>query len=98
MKHYISNKLMQIEVQQKGAELYGFKSLITGKEFMRVANPVAWGSFCPVLFPIIGSLKNNKTEYECNKYAIPIHGFVWHNKIIELKEPNKINWRALLKK
>ncbi len=85
MKYSISNKFFQVEVQQKGAELCSIKSLTTDKEYMWDANPDVWGSFAPVLFPIIGCLKNKETEYEGNKYAIPKHGFVRHNSNIELK-------------
>lgn len=89
MKHSILNSFLQIEVQQKGAELCSIKSLATGKEFMWDANPDVWGSFAPVLFPIIGCLKNQVTEYEGNKYEIPKHGFVRHNNNIELKEKTR---------
>ncbi len=86
MKHAIFNNLFKIEVQQKGAELCSIKSLTTGHEYMWDANSNIWGSFAPVLFPIIGCLKNGITKYEDKKYSIPKHGFIRYNNNIKLRQ------------
>jgi galactose mutarotase-like enzyme len=85
MRHTVSNSFFKIEVQQKGAELCSIKSLKTDSEYMWDANPDIWGSFAPVLFPIIGSLKNGVTMYKGKNYKIPKHGIIRHNNSIELK-------------
>ncbi len=85
MRHTVSNSFFKIEVQQKGAELCSIKSLKTDSEYMWGANPDIWGSFAPVLFPIIGSLKNGVTMYKGKNYKIPKHGIIRHNNSIELK-------------
>ena len=85
MKYSISNNLFKIEVQQKGVELCSIKSIKTGKQYMWNANTDVWGSFSPVLFPIIGCLKGDITEYKGENYAIPKHGFIRHNTNLILK-------------
>jgi galactose mutarotase-like enzyme len=49
------------------------------------ANPEIWGSYSPVLFPIIGALKNNECTIAKKKYVIPKHGFVRYNEDIRLE-------------
>lgn len=78
--HTIKNNYLQISVKHIGAELCSIKSLLSGKEYMWNANPKYWGSHAPVLFPIIGSLKNGEFLFENVKYSIPKHGLIRNNK------------------
>lgn len=43
-------------------------------------NPDVWGSHAPVLFPIVGGLKDNLFFYKDQKYHLPRHGFIRRNK------------------
>ena len=85
MQHSISNDHLQVSVLSKGVEISSIRSLKTGKEYMWGANPDIWGSHSPVLFPAIGSFKNNECIIEGRKYEIPKHGFVRYNDNIELE-------------
>lgn len=38
-------------------------------------NPDFWGKHSPVLFPIVGTLKNNSYSYKDNSYLLGRHGF-----------------------
>src|SRR5690606_19786435 len=51
-----------------------------GDEYMWNANPDIWNSYAPVLFPIIGGLKNGKYTFEGKEYTIPKHGFIRNNE------------------
>ena len=65
------------EIAEKGAEL---KSLVLGgRELMWCADEKFWGKSSPVLFPMIGNLKNGKTVIDGNVYCIPKHGFARDN-------------------
>ena len=59
----VSNKQFEISITKIGAELCSFKSLKTGKEYIWQADPSIWGSHAPVLFPIIGCLKDDFYTY-----------------------------------
>ncbi len=85
MKHSISNNQLQVSVLSKGAEISSIKTPKSGKEYMWDANADIWGSHAPVLFPIIGALKNDVCTIEGEEYSMPKHGFVRHNDDIELK-------------
>lgn len=91
MKHSISNDHLQVSVQSVGAEIASLKATKSGKEYMWEANPDYWASHAPVLFPIIGSLKNDEYSLDGKTYALPKHGFVRYNESIKLK--NRTNDR-----
>lgn len=86
MQHNISNSQLQVSVLSKGTEICSIKSLKTGKEYMWNADPAIWGSHAPVLFPAIGSFKNEVCTIDSKEYAIPKHGFIRYNENIELSE------------
>ena len=82
----IRNKFLEVSVQKTGIELCSLKSVASGKEYMWDANPDIWGSYAPVLFPIIGSLKDDGYFYKGKEYSLPKHGMIRHNQDIELVE------------
>lgn len=86
MQHSISNAYLQVNIIQKGTEISSIKSIKTGKEYMWDADPVIWGSHAPVLFPAIGSFKNDKCFIEGKVYKIPKHGFIRNNEDLILTE------------
>ena len=59
---------------EKGAELISLKNAL-GKEFIWEGNPDFWGKHSPILFPIVGTLKNNSYEYQGTQYSLSRHGF-----------------------
>ena len=75
----IENEYLKISVQEKGAELCSIFSKQTQTEFMWDANPEIWGSYAPVLFPIIGCLKDNEFYHKGKTYSVPKHGFIRNN-------------------
>lgn len=61
-------------INPKGAELVSLQNA-SGKEFIWEGNPDFWGKHSPVLFPIVGTLKDNSYHYNGTKYHLPRHGF-----------------------
>ncbi len=69
----LKNGDVSAKIISKGAEL---KSLIVnGRELMWRADPAFWGKTSPLLFPMIGTLKNGKTIINGEEYSITKHGF-----------------------
>lgn len=85
MIHTIENNFLKVSVQHIGAEICSITSKKTDKEFMWDANPEIWGSYSPVLFPIIGALKNNTYTYQAASYSVPKHGFIRNNRQLEIE-------------
>lgn len=84
MRYHIENEHFKVEVEEAGAELCSIKSLKTDKEYIWQANPDVWGSSAPILFPIIGLLKDGEYKYKDKKYSLPKHGFARGNKSFKL--------------
>jgi len=95
MNHSISNSHLQVKVLSKGAEISSIKSQKTDTEYMWDANPNIWSSHAPVLFPAIGSFKNNECTIDGNIYKIPKHGFIRNNEAMVLKNStsDKLNFQ-----
>ncbi len=70
----ISNSILTAQIKHLGAELFSLKSN-QDKEYIWEGNPTFWGKHSPILFPIVGSLKNNSYSYNQKKYQLNRHGF-----------------------
>lgn len=72
--HVLSNGIISIAVSAKGAELQSLQHLQTGWEYLWQAG-AEWPKKSPVLFPIVGELKNHQYTYRGNPYQLGRHGF-----------------------
>ncbi len=68
----IKNDCLEVCITTKGAQI---KSVKSDKEYIWEANPEIWGKSAPVLFPICGTLKDNKYTYKGKEYTMQSHGF-----------------------
>ena len=71
--HQIKNHMMSLTVAEHGAEITSIQ--LEGIERMWDADPAFWGRTAPVLFPIVGALKDNSYRYEGQTYLMGQHGF-----------------------
>lgn len=69
----ISNSTLIASIKHAGAELFSLKN--QNKEYIWEGNPDFWGKHSPVLFPIVGTLKNNRYTVNSQEYHLPRHGF-----------------------
>ena len=75
MNAVIENDSYSATISSLGAELKSLKDANTGREYMWQADPAWWKGSAPVLFPIVGGLKNGKYRCEGAEYELPQHGF-----------------------
>lgn len=73
----ITNGTLTASINPKGAELFSLKK--GEQEFMWEGNPDFWGKHSPVLFPIVGTLKDNTYNYNGALYNLSRHGFARDN-------------------
>ncbi|OCB74839.1 aldose 1-epimerase family protein [Flavobacterium crassostreae] len=85
MKTTISNAFLSAEIKHAGAEVFSLKNVHTNQEYLWDANPEFWGKHAPVLFPIVGTLKNNQYRYKQQNYSLSRHGFA-RDMVFELIE------------
>ena len=62
------------KIQTMGAELTSFKDT-HGNEYMWQQDEAYWAKCSPLLFPIVGNLRNDTTIIDGEKFTIPKHGF-----------------------
>lgn len=69
----LENEHLAITVSNHGAEL---QSLISGgREYLWQGDARYWKRRAPILFPIVGKLKNGEYRYRGHSYTLPQHGF-----------------------
>lgn len=74
MNTTISNSTLTASIKHSGAELISLKNS-QNKEYIWEGNPDFWGKHSPILFPIVGTLKNNTYTINGKEYQLPRHGF-----------------------
>lgn len=92
MKTIITSSTLSATINHKGAELISLKNRISGREYIWEGNPEYWGKHSPILFPIVGTLKNNSYSYNEKVYELTRHGFArdLNFKILNKKNDNVI--------
>ncbi|MCM1498360.1 MAG: aldose 1-epimerase family protein [Clostridium sp.] len=75
MQSILENNMLKVTVNHFGAELSGIVKKESGVEYMWNADERFWKRSSPVLFPIVGSLKNKEFLYEGKAYPMGQHGF-----------------------
>lgn len=70
----ITNSNLTAQIKHFGAELCSLKNK-HAIEYIWEGNPDFWGKHSPVLFPIVGTLKNNSYHYNGKEYHLSRHGF-----------------------
>ena len=73
MEITIQNQAIKAVIKTKGAELSSLKK--GGKNYIWEINSEFWNKTSPILFPIVGALKNGEYFYEGNVYKLSRHGF-----------------------
>lgn len=61
-------------VETTGGELISYRDM-SGKEYLWQKDPTYWAKCSPLLFPIVGNLRNNQTIIGDRIYTMPKHGF-----------------------
>ncbi|MDE3235973.1 MAG: aldose 1-epimerase family protein [Bacteroidota bacterium] len=73
--YQISNQYLEVSIAAKGAELQSIYNKHTKLEYMWGGDPAFWSKKSPVLFPIVGGLKNNTYYFNKQAYSLNRHGF-----------------------
>ena len=87
----IENALIRATINPKGAELTSLFHKQLQLEYLWSGDPAFWGKHSPVLFPIVGALKENIYYYKDSVYELARHGFA-RDKVftVEIKETDRV--------
>lgn len=72
----IQNKFFIAHIETKGAQLISLVNKKSGRELIWGRDKNYWGRCAPILFPIIGGLKNDSYIFDGKKYNMGKHGIV----------------------
>lgn len=75
MKYEIKNKYIQASIEDLGAQLCSLKKVNDACEYIWQKDEKYWNRSAPILFPIVGKLKDDSYSYDENIYKMTQHGF-----------------------
>jgi len=71
----IENQNLKVTINAKGAELTSIYHKGLQIEYLWGGDPNVWGKHSPLLFPIVGTLRQNTWKYKGKPWTLPRHGF-----------------------
>lgn len=71
----ISNEFIKAQISSAGAELQSIQQIENSIEYLWSGDPAYWAKKSPVLFPIVGGLKNGSYQHQGMAYQMGRHGF-----------------------
>ena len=74
MRFTLSNDSLSAAVRTEGGELVSLRDR-TGTEYIWQGDPAFWSGQNPILFPIVGSLKNGRVDIGGQTFGMDRHGF-----------------------
>jgi galactose mutarotase-like enzyme len=92
----LDNDTLRAKINLHGAELCSLIRKETNSEYIWQADPTFWARHSPVLFPIVGKLRNDEYVYQGNQYNMSQHGFA-RDFEFELMEQRDVFARFMLK-
>jgi len=81
----IENDWLKVEISNNGAEVRKVKHKKKGLDYMWTGDKAYWGRVSPVLFPIVGRLKEDRYQLDGKTYEMSQHGFL-RDVIFEVDE------------
>lgn len=95
MRYEIKSEQAMASFDTLGAQLVSFKNL-EGLEYLWQGNSTYWHGQAPILFPIVGGLRNNKAIINGKEYSMPKHGFARNMEMTpELLDEGSIRFTLL---
>ena len=71
----LENEYLRVSIAEKGAEIHSIQDKKADRNALWNGDPAFWGKFSPVLFPIVGALKDDTYYYNGEEYHMSRHGF-----------------------
>lgn len=84
--HKLKNTDVEVTIKSLGAELCSVIDLSSGIEYIWQADPAIWARHAPILFPIVGKLKDNTYSVNNKTYNLSQHGFARDKEFVCIEE------------
>lgn len=76
----LKNEFLKVVLHPKGAEIISITGMQDGLNYMWKRDPIQWANSAPILFPIVGAVKNDQYTIDDQIYHMTQHGFARHNE------------------
>lgn len=73
--HTLQSGALRMIISDAGAEIMQIEDILTGRNYLWHGDSAYWGRRSPILFPIVGGLKNKTYKYAGREYPMSQHGF-----------------------
>ena len=88
MNYQIKNEFIKVQINTFGAELNSLQKINEDVEYIWQGDSKYWARHSPILFPIVGRLKEDSYFYKNQKYSMSQHGFArdYEFEVIDKKD------------
>lgn len=76
----LSNQYLTVNLHPKGAEIISIVGNQDHINYMWKRDACQWANSAPILFPIVGAIKNDTCRIDGKEYHMTQHGFARHNE------------------
>ena len=84
----LSNQYLTVNLHPKGAEIISIVGNQDHINYMWKRDACQWANSAPILFPIVGAIKNDTSRIDGKEYHMTQHGFARHNEF-EIKNQSQ---------
>ncbi|WP_268036431.1 aldose 1-epimerase family protein [Algoriphagus sp. PAP.12] len=89
MTYTLESDSLQIQINHRGMEISSIKNKENEFEYLWQGDPAVWAGQAPILFPIVGALKDGKTSHLGKEYHLDKHGFIRNNEKAKVVKQDK---------
>ena len=93
--YVLENEQLKVTIRGKSAELTSIVKKETGVEYLWCADSKYWGWSSPILFPIVGNVREKTYTYRGNQYHLNQHGFARNQEFAFVSQTEEEIWFAL---
>lgn len=95
MVYELNNEKLTVRFSSLGAEMISLKENKSGQEYLWQGDKQYWGRRSPILFPLVGRLREDKYLYDNQEYHMSQHGFARDMEFECVSENKQELWFAL---
>jgi len=89
MTYTLESDSLQVQINHRGMEISSIRNKETEVEYLWQGDPAVWAGQAPILFPIVGALKDGKTSHLGKEYHLDKHGFIRNNEKAKVVKQDK---------
>lgn len=91
----LENELLKVTIRSKSAELISIVKKETDTEYLWCGDSKYWGWSSPVLFPLVGNVRDKKYTFEGQTYAMNQHGFARNQEFAFVSQTDTEIWFSI---